>query len=67
MCFFQKLLIGIFLIFTGLMGVVTFYAFSRTSGFTRQDMAEAQFIRQKAAVERKSLDEISVHEKKLYE
>jgi hypothetical protein len=45
---FQKLYIGILLIFMGLMGVVTIFAYSRPSGSTRQDMAEAQFIRQQA-------------------
>lgn len=47
---FQKLYICIMLVFIGLMGVVTFYAFSRTSGSTRQDMAEAHFIRQNANI-----------------
>lgn len=45
---FQKLFIGIMLTFMGLMAVVTYYAYSRTSGSTRQDMAEAHFIRQNA-------------------
>lgn len=45
---FQKVFVGIMMTFIGLMAVVTFYAYSRTSGSTRQDMAEAQFIRQKA-------------------
>lgn len=44
---FQKLFIGIMLTFIGLMAVVAFYAYSRPSGSTRQDMAEAQFIRQR--------------------
>lgn len=50
---FQKLYVAIMLTFMGLMGVVTFYAYSRQSGSTRQDMAEAQFIRQKAVLESK--------------
>lgn len=45
---FQKIFMCIMFAFIGLMGVVAFYAYSRTSGATRQDMAEAQFIRQKA-------------------
>jgi hypothetical protein len=49
---FQKVFTGIMLIFMGLMTVVTLYAYSRTSGFTRQDMPDAQFIRQKAILEK---------------
>jgi hypothetical protein len=49
---FQKVFIGVMLAFMGLMGIVTFVAFSRSSGFTRQDMAEAQFIRQNALLEK---------------
>lgn len=49
---FQKIFICIMLLFMGLMAVVTVYAYSRTSGSTRQDMAEAQFIRQKAMAEK---------------
>jgi hypothetical protein len=45
---FQKIYICIMLTFIGLMGVVIFFAFSRTSGSTRQDMAEAHFVRQNA-------------------
>ena len=52
---FQKIFVGVMLIFMGLMGVVTFYAYSRTSGSTRQDMAEAQFIRQRAVLEKKDV------------
>lgn len=51
---FQKLFVGIMLTFMGLMGIVTFFAYSRISGSTRQDMAEAQFIRQKAVLESKN-------------
>lgn len=50
---FQKLFIGIMLTFMGLMAIVTYFAYSRVSGSTRQDMAEAQFIRQKAVLESK--------------
>jgi CHASE3 domain sensor protein len=50
---FQKLFIGIMLTFMGLMAIVTYFAYSRVSGSTRQDMAEAQFIRQKAVLEPK--------------
>ena len=49
---FQKVFIAVMLAFMGLMGVVTVYAFSRVSGNTRQDMAEAQFIRQRAILEK---------------
>lgn len=47
---FTKIYIAIMLTFMGLMAVVTFYAYSRQSGSTRQDMAEAHFIRQQAIV-----------------
>lgn len=50
---FQKFFIGIMLTFMGLMAVVTFYAYSRPSGSTRQDMAEALFIRQRAILDAK--------------
>ena len=50
---FQKVYVGIMLTFIGLMAYVLFFAFSRTSGSTRQDMAEAQFVRQKAVLEKK--------------
>ena len=53
---FQKIYIGIFTVFIGLMGVVLCYAFSRTSGSTRQDMAEAHFIRQNAVMESQQPD-----------
>lgn len=49
---FQKIFMAIMLAFMGLMVVVTLYAFSRTSGSTLQDMAEAQFIRQRAILEK---------------
>ena len=62
MCFFQKILFGIFFLFTGLMAIVACYAYSRTSGFTRQDMAEAQFMRQKAVVEKRTAEEVSLKE-----
>ncbi len=42
--------------FMGLMGVVTYFAYTRVSGSTRQDMAEAQFIRQKAIIEKRDPD-----------
>lgn len=51
---FQKVFIGVMLAFMGLMAIVTFYAYSRTSGSTRQDMAEAQFIRQRAILEKRN-------------
>lgn len=50
---FQKIYISIMLTFIGLMGVVTFYAYTRVSGSTKQDMAEAHFVRQKASLENK--------------
>ena len=56
---FQKVFIGVMLTFMGLMGVVTFFAYSRVSGSTRQDMAQAQFIRQKAILEKKVEEEFS--------
>lgn len=51
---FQKVFVGVMLTFLGLMAVVTFYAYSRVSGSTRQDMAEAQFVRQKAILDKKT-------------
>lgn len=45
---FQKVASAIFITFMGIMVIVTIYAFSRQSGFTRQDMAEAPLIRAKA-------------------
>lgn len=50
---FQKFFICVMLTFMGLMAVVTYFAYTRVSGSTRQDMAEAQFIRQKAVLEKK--------------
>lgn len=44
---FQKVATGIFIIFMGLMIMVTIYAHSRTSGSTRQDMSEAPLVRAK--------------------
>lgn len=54
---FQKFFIGVMLTFMGLMAVVTYFAYTRVSGSTRQDMAEAQFIRQRAVLEKKAADE----------
>lgn len=51
---FRQIYFSIMAIFIGLMAVVAAYAYSRTSGATRQDMAEAHFIRQKAILEKKS-------------
>jgi len=45
---FQKTATGVLVTFLGLLLLVTIAAYSRTSGFTHQDMSEAQFIRQKA-------------------
>lgn len=45
---FQKVASGIFITFMGIMVMVTIYSYSRQSGFTRQDMAEAPLIRAKA-------------------
>ncbi|HEV8051428.1 MAG TPA: hypothetical protein VGP47_02960 [Parachlamydiaceae bacterium] len=53
---FQKFFIGVMMTFMGLMGVVTYFAYTRVSGSTRQDMAEAQFIRQKAIIEKRDPD-----------
>lgn len=44
---FQKAATGIFIIFMSLMILVCIVAYSRTSGTTRQDMAQAQFMRLK--------------------
>lgn len=49
---FQKVFVGVMLTFMGLMAVVAFYAYSRQSGSTHQDMAEAQFVRQKAVLDK---------------
>lgn len=46
---FQKVATGVLMIFSGLMVMVTFVAYSRQSGATRQDMAQAQLIRQEAS------------------
>lgn len=46
---FQKIATGIFIIFMSLMGLVCFAAYSRISGSTRQDMAQAQFARVEAS------------------
>ena len=56
---FQKVYIAVMLAFMGLMAVVTVYAYSRVSGSTRQDMAEAQFIRQRAVLEKTQPDIVS--------
>lgn len=45
---FQKVATGVLITFCGLMVLVTIAAYSRTSGATRQDMAQAQLIRQNA-------------------
>ena len=55
---FQKLATGILLIFLGLMLLVSLVAYSRLSGSTHQDMAQAQFIRYKA-MHKKSIKEIA--------
>ena len=44
--FFQKVATGVLVVFMGLMALVTTAAYTRTSGFTKQDMSEARFIRQ---------------------
>lgn len=59
---FQKIFTGIMVVFIGLMGVVLVYAYSRTSGATRQDMAEAQFIRQNAILKKKNLPQETIAE-----
>lgn len=46
---FQKVATGIFIVFMSLMALVCFAAYSRTSGSTRQDMAQAQFARVEAS------------------
>jgi hypothetical protein len=51
---FQKFFIAVTMAFMGLMAVVAYFAFARVSGSTRQDMAEAQFIRQNAVLEKKA-------------
>jgi len=45
---FQKAATGVLIIFMGLMILVTVVAYARPSGATRQDMAKAQLIRQRA-------------------
>ena len=45
---FQKVATGVLVTFCGLMVLVTVVAYSRTSGATRQDMVQAQLIRQEA-------------------
>jgi hypothetical protein len=45
---FQKVATGVLLTFLGLMVFVTITAYSRRSGSTRQDMVQAQFLRQEA-------------------
>lgn len=42
---FRKVATGILFVFIGLMVAVTVMAYSRKSGSTRQDMAQAQLIR----------------------
>lgn len=59
---FRYIYFGILAVFIGLMAVVATFSYSRTSGATRQDMAEAHFIRQKAVLEKRQaqpLDTIS--------
>lgn len=46
---FQKVAIGVLVVFMSLMALVCVAAYSRPSGSTRQDMAKAQFVRYKAA------------------
>ena len=43
---FQKVATGVFVIFMGLMVLVTVVAYSRPTGATRQDMSQAHEIRQ---------------------
>jgi hypothetical protein len=50
---FKQVYYGVLAVFIGLMAVVTAYAYSRTSGATRQDMAQAHFIRQNAILEKR--------------
>lgn len=53
---FQKVATGIFVIFMGLMVLVCIVAYSRKSGTTRQDMAQAQFVRLEAVNSSSKLD-----------
>lgn len=48
---FQKVATGILVIFLGIMVFVTVVAHSRPSGSTRQDMAQAQLLRNEALVD----------------
>ncbi len=45
---FQKVATGILVVFMGIMVFVTVVAHLRPSGSTRQDMAQAQFLRKEA-------------------
>jgi hypothetical protein len=59
---FQKIFMCIMTVFIGLMGVVAFCAYSRSSGATRQDMAEAQFIRQQALIDKQKERQTAIAE-----
>lgn len=49
---FRKVATGILVTFIGIMVFVTFIAYSRPSGSTRQDMAQAQLLRKKVEMEK---------------
>ena len=45
---FRKMATGVLVVFMGIMVFVTVVAYSRKSGSTRQDMAQAQLMRKAA-------------------
>lgn len=47
---FPKVATGIFILFMGMMVLVTVKAYMRTSGNTRQDMSQAHLIRQNGLI-----------------
>jgi hypothetical protein len=53
---FKKMATSVLVVFIGIMVVVTITAYSRRSGSTRQDMAQAQLMR-KAALPQPIADE----------
>lgn len=54
---FQKAATAILITFMSLMVCVTIVAYSRPSGFTRQDMARAHLIREEATQQAKSIED----------